>query len=342
MSFRRIVGLLPALLPFLLVALVSSTPSASAAPVVYQLTEVADAGNAANAGKGRVTYEYEIGIYEWTNSQYTSFLNAVDPAGTNLRSLYNANMGTSLSGGISFNPGAAAGSKYAVRTNMGSKPVNFVSWFDAARVANWMGNGQGSGDTETGSYTLVANQISGVAPGRNNGDFYYIPTENEWYKSAYYKAGGTSAGYWTYATMSNSIPTATTADATGSGNAGLPNAANYGLEANWNGTSGGNVTTVGSNGGTSAYGTYDQSGNVLEWNDLTGAAGASKGVFGGGFASTEEGLRTGTSLSADTENEFLGFRLMSVPEIDPAGLSSVLAMVTGALALVERRRRRNG
>jgi hypothetical protein len=49
--------------------------------------------------------------------------------------------------------GASDGSKYAAKTNMADKPVNFVSWFDAARVANWLQNGQGSGSTETGDYT---------------------------------------------------------------------------------------------------------------------------------------------------------------------------------------------
>jgi len=35
---------------------------------------------------------------------------------------------------------------------MSDKPVNYVSWFDAARFSNWMTNGQTSGGTETGVY----------------------------------------------------------------------------------------------------------------------------------------------------------------------------------------------
>ena len=38
---------------------------------------------------------------------------------------------------------------------------------------------------------------------------YWIPTENEWYKAAYYKSGGTNAGYWTYTTKSNTAPSTT-------------------------------------------------------------------------------------------------------------------------------------
>jgi len=79
------------------------------------------------------------------------FLNAVDPNGLNPNSIYNGSMNSDARGGISFDSGGGTGAKYAARTNMGSKPVNFVSWFDAARVANWLPNGQGSGGTETGA-----------------------------------------------------------------------------------------------------------------------------------------------------------------------------------------------
>jgi hypothetical protein len=90
-----------------------------------------------------------------------------------------------------------------------------VSWFDAARFANWMQNGQGSGDTETGAYTLVEGQTTGAAPARNAGAEYYVPTENQWYKAAFYKGGGTNAGYWNFATGSDSAPVAVTAGETG-------------------------------------------------------------------------------------------------------------------------------
>jgi hypothetical protein len=43
---------------------------------------------------------------------------------------------------------------YSVTGTLANRPVVFVSWFDAARMANWMMNGQGSGSTETRAYTL--------------------------------------------------------------------------------------------------------------------------------------------------------------------------------------------
>jgi len=148
---------------------------------------------------------------------------------------------------------------------MGDKPVNYVSWFDAARVANWLMNGATpSSNTEDGAYTLVEGQTTGTAPARNNGATFYIPTEDQWYKAAYYKGGGTNAGYWDYATRSDTAPTAVTAGVTGIGSAGnTGDFANYNSDADWNGRDG-NVTTVGTNGGPSAYGAFDMSGNVLE------------------------------------------------------------------------------
>ena len=111
----------------------------------------------------------------------------------------------------------------------------------------------------------------------NPGATFYVPTEDQWYKAAYYKGGGASAGYWNYATQSDSDPTEVTAGSTGIGSAGSTgNFANYNRGADWN-SQDGNVTTVGTNGGPSAYGAFDMSGNLYEWNDLTGATGTSRG-----------------------------------------------------------------
>jgi Asp-tRNA(Asn)/Glu-tRNA(Gln) amidotransferase A subunit family amidase len=123
-------------------------------------------------------------------------------------------------------------------------------------------NGAGSSsDTEDGAYTLVGGQTTGTAPARNNGATFYIPTEDQWYKAAYYKGGGTTAGYWDYATRSDTPPTAVTANETGIGSAGsTDNFANYNLAADWN-SQNGNVTTVGTNGEASAYDAFDMSGN---------------------------------------------------------------------------------
>jgi formylglycine-generating enzyme required for sulfatase activity len=126
------------------------------------------------------------------------------------------------------------------------------------------------------------------------------------------------------------------------------NFANYNFGADWN-SQDGNVTTVGTNGGPSAYGAFDMSGNITEWNDLTGAAGSSRGLRGGDWGKNAFNLSSSSRLGPGPafENGYFGFRLASplsgpsgVPEIDPAGVGSVLALVTGALGLLERRRSR--
>jgi formylglycine-generating enzyme required for sulfatase activity len=330
-------------------ALGAALTAAAAHAVTIDWVTVGDPGNAADdTTYGAVADSFQIMKYEWTNSQYVEFLNAVDPNGTNPNSVYSNNMGSNARGGISFTSGNAAGSKYAAKTNMGDKPVNYVSWFDAARVANWLQNGQGSGSTETGAYTL-SGSTSGNAPAVNPGAQFSIPTEDQWYKAAYYKGGSTNAGYWDYATKSDTAPTAVTANGTGIGSAGSTgNFANYNSAADWN-SQNGNVTTVGTNGGTSAYGAFDMSGNVYEWNDLTGSAGSFRGARGGSWADIAFGVSSSYNIVAgpSDEDDYIGFRLASpssgpsgVPEIDPAGMGSVLALVTGAMGLAERRRRK--
>ena len=114
---------------------------------------------------GRVTTTYRIGITEVTNAQYVDFLNA--KAATDTLGLYNSSMGAFNTRGGIIQSGSAGSFTYSVKPDVvgagpggadytyGDKPVNFVSYYDALRFANWMTNGQGqAADTETGAYTL--------------------------------------------------------------------------------------------------------------------------------------------------------------------------------------------
>ena len=324
-----------------------------AEPISIQWATVGDAGNAGyvsgTATYGAVPYVYDIMKYEWTNTQYTSFLNAIDPDGTNPNLVYSGSMGTEARGGIT-NTGTVNGSRYAVQANMGDKPVNFVSWFNAARVANWLHNGaqdylssdaSATAPQNVGAYTLGTG-TNGTAPARNPGALYAIPTENEWVKAAFYKGGGTNAGYWTYPTQSDTAPTAVTADSTGIGSAGATgNFANFSNTADWN-SQNGNVTTVGTNGGPNAYDLYDMAGNVGEWNDLDGAAGTTRGRRGGNWFNPAtvfaiDGNRNPNTDPAAVQN-INGFRLVAVPEPSQLVFVAGLGAALGAWRLRKLRR----
>jgi sulfatase modifying factor 1 len=278
---------------------------ATSAPalITIEMVTVGDAGNTADTTGapnpcGAVASAFRIGKYEVTNQQYCDFLNAADPTGANSYGLYNSNMGSQARGGISFTAGNANGTKYAVRTGTGytmaNKPVNFMDFWDAVRFANWLHNGQpndGSG-LQDGAYTLTGTgqyPTNWATITRKTGATWFLPSENEWYKAAYYKGGGTSAGYWDYPTQSDTLPTAVTANSAGDGSAGSSgNYANCNNAADWNGQDG-NVTTVGSNGGPGAYGTYDMGGNVWEFNEAIMPPSGGQGYRSGGFNSTDAG-----------------------------------------------------
>ena len=339
MSFAR----MPRVIFAVGVAALLGSLAVPAHAVTIDWVTVGDPGNTADtapAGYGAVAAAFQIMKYEWTNSQYADFLNSV--AATDTYSLYNAQMGIDARGGITQS-GASGSYTYATKTNMGDKPVNYVSWWDAARVSNWLMNGgTSSSSTETGAYTL-GGATSGTTPAVSSGASFYVPTEDQWYKAAYYKGGSTSAGYWDYATQSDTAPTAVTSGTTGIGSAGSTgNSANYDRAADWN-SEDGNVTTVGTNGGASAYGAFDMSGNVFEWNDLTGAAGSSRGLRGGAYYDDALTVSSSFRYTGDPgfEDHDSGFRLASpvaVPE--PSTYAVALAGIAcGGYSMFRRRKR---
>ncbi len=208
---------------------------------------------------GSVGYNYNIGKYEVTAGQYTAFLNAKasvsDPHG-----LYSSDMWSSSTGCKIQQDGTPGSYSYSVAGGYANRPVNFVSFWDSCRFANWLANGQGNGSTETGAYTLTADGITNNTITRNAGATWAVTSEDEWYKAAYYKGGGPNAGYWRYPTQNDSI------------NAGMVNYAG----------SVGHTTDVGSYAHPSPYGTFDQGGNVWEWNEAI-VSSVNRGLRGGAF-----------------------------------------------------------
>jgi formylglycine-generating enzyme len=290
---------------------------------------------------GGVSHAYRIGAHEVTNAQYAEFLKAKaanDPLG-----LYDENMGSNLRGGITQS-GVSGSFTYTTRSNMANKPVNFVSWYDAIRFANWLHNGQGTSSTETGAYTILGNTATpsnGPIVTRNAGAMWFLPSEHEWYKAAFYQPaaqGGDADNYWLYPTKSNSEPTVATANAVGDISNPGANIANYNLGAGWNGQDFGNVTTVGSPGplSQSFYGTLDQSGNVFEWTEANIAG--FRNIMGGSHNSTANFLQSSSRIfiGAFDSAHNNGFRVATVPEPSAPALAALNAL---GLLITARRKR---
>jgi sulfatase modifying factor 1 len=297
---------------------------ALAAALDIATVRIGNAGNGADprTGQGAVGYDYYIAVTETTNADYVAFLNAVDPGGNNPRDVYNRQMSSQVpvaKGGIDFDPLAGAGQKYRTKPFFANKPVNYVSFFDAARFSNWVM----TGDSETGFYQLDG--VNGIA-GRGQrgvGGYVAVADLNEWYKAAYHANDGVTDRYFLFPTGGDTQPTAALATASGDiANPGA-NVANFGAQANWNGSEGGgvfeelgNVTSVGSAGAGSAYGTFDQGGNVLEWNDAP--VGTNKYVMRGGSLWLDGEFMASTVVSsylAHLGGSSLGFRLVSLAPI---------------------------
>jgi formylglycine-generating enzyme required for sulfatase activity len=221
-------------------------------------------------------------------------------------------------GGINYNSGAANGSKYSVISGNGNHPVNYITWYDAIRFANWLNNGQVPGSTEMGAYTLLGGTptpSNGNSITRNAGATVFLPSEDEWYKAAYYNPGAPGAGsYFQYPTSSNTTPMA---EAPPGGN----NSANFLFGGP------GNLTDVGAyTGTTSPVGAFDMGGNVEQWNEAL-FNGSLRGLRGGSFSdSISSALSSSFQGVGDPTNAItvIGFRVASVPE-PSTGLLAVLA-----------------
>ena len=268
---------------------------------------IGNTGNAADTtGYGAVPYEYRIGTYEISQD-------AIDKA--------------TASGMANVTAGAWTG----------SQPAANISWYKAAAFVNWLntstGNQAAYNLTFSGSWSMAlwSSEQAWTAGGenlyRNKDAYYFLPSENEWYKAAYYNPAGSN--YFLYPTASNDAPTAV-ASGTDAGSAVYNEAASA-------------PAIVDSAGGLSPYGTMGQGGNAWEWSEsaFDGTNSSSveyRAVRGGGWGYSENFLRSSFRDFYGPTDEFnsLGFRVASVPE--PSTYALLLMTAAGALWMTKRRR----
>ncbi|MBN2475921.1 MAG: SUMF1/EgtB/PvdO family nonheme iron enzyme [Pirellulales bacterium] len=103
--------------------------------------------------------------------------------------------------------------RYEVLPQRGNRPVDYVGWYDALRFANWLHNGQrraaqGPTTTEDDAYDMSR----GASISRKADARVWLPSEDEWYKAAYYKGGGDRQVEPTCAVRSPFAPTASPPD----------------------------------------------------------------------------------------------------------------------------------
>ncbi len=214
---------------------------------------------------GQVDHEFAMAKHEVAVEHYVAFLNAKatthDPYG-----LYNPDSTTDDLGYVLRYGEGTVESPYYYRAKPGKErfPINFISWYDAARFVNWLANGQGDGDTENGVYDMNLEE-----PTRLPGAPVFIPNGDEWQKAAHYDPRTSAEGgpamdkhYWMYPQMTNDRPIRAILDAQGNITNPQPYLSHYDNESRRDGHC---KVDSGSDGTGSYYGVMHMGGNVVEW-----------------------------------------------------------------------------
>jgi formylglycine-generating enzyme required for sulfatase activity len=256
-------------------------------------------------GYGAVPYNYRVGTYEISQLQITK---------------------ATQIGMANVSAGAWTG----------SQPAADISWYEAAAFVNFLNTNSGKTaaydltfSNSQWSMALQSSSNAWTAGGtnlyRNKNAFYFLPSENEWYKAAYFNAAGSN--YFLYPTASGGTP-----EAVASGT--NPETAVYRPALG--------PADVNLAGGLSPYGTMGQGGNVWEWNEsawdginsLPDEGRVARGAY---WNFREGGLRSSFrgGEGPTYEGPEFGFRVAAVPE--PS--TYALLLMAGAGWLLWRRRK---
>ncbi|MFM9958901.1 MAG: SUMF1/EgtB/PvdO family nonheme iron enzyme [Phycisphaerales bacterium] len=160
---------------------------------------------------GRVDYEYQISRTETTSREWLDFLNAYKPFIPQSERRSRTLLGITVTW-IDRPDGSV---DYAIRPGV----EDFAAapgWRYAARYANWLHNEKvaaawafESGVYDTSTFGTNPDGTFNDQQARLSGAKFWLPTEDEWVKAAYFdphKNGQDRPGYWRYPTTSDSAP----------------------------------------------------------------------------------------------------------------------------------------
>ena len=240
---------------------------------------IGNAGNAADTtGYGAVGYTYKISDKEVTIAEMAAAIGAGDGDEN-----YWSSVGTAA-------------------------PAANVSLYEAMKYCNYLT----SGNVNDGAYVFsggVYQSTDRASAITTYGTIYALPTEDEWYKAAYFKSD--ASGYSLYANGTDTAPVA-------------------GTDSSYDGTTPWVVGT----GTMEQNGTYDMMGNVFEW--MEDSAGV---IRGGRYLSNESALRSSYRSGTNPSGEIgsVGFRPV---EVVPEPATALLLAIGGGVAWLVRLKQR--
>jgi sulfatase modifying factor 1 len=273
--------------------------SIKASLVTENMLAIGAAGNAADTtGFGAVSYQYKISKYEVTIGDFTPFY---DNRASNGAIILTNNFASSYG----YWNGSSA------PRNLGTNaPVTYVNYNSAAQFCNWLTTGNATNGAYTiGSTGQVLSVLSHSAMAASTDKIYYVlPTEDEWYKAAYY----TGSGYSLYANGTSKAPTQNVD-------------ANYGFS---DGLS--NPWAIGT-GAFEQNGTFNMMGNVAEMLDDQQTT-----TRGGNYNNSATYISKSTTQAIGAVGSLTGFRVVSIGVIPEPATIGMLGL-GGLLVLAVRK-----
>ena len=264
---------------------------------------------------GSVSYRYNIGKYEISRDQIVK---------------------ANTSGGLGIT--LFDMTLYGYGGNGVNRPATGISWLEAARYVNWLNSSKGYQAAYkfiNGVFSIWSPEDVGYDPNnkvRNSNAKFVIPSQTEWYKSAYGSPDGT---WYIYPTGSDTIPRGTSGGTS-------PNTAVYGSPTYGGRTGPADITNAG---GLNAWGTMAQGGNAQEWMETASWEDSelSQRMMGGGswslgYSGFYNDILNGSAIGASDrsgEDPTFGFRVAMIPE--PSSLT--LLALGGVVVALGRRRR---